>query len=146
MVTLMARKTPPRTFLHSQKGVSLLEVLIALLVLSVGLLGVAALQAFSLQANQGAYHRTQAVNLSYEIVDFLRVNRGNPQPAVTNDLLDFWRARAAETLPSGTLADPVFQSGGEIVTIEVRWRDDRLGDEATNEGDAGEFVTITTRL
>jgi hypothetical protein len=66
---------------------------------------------------------------------------------VTNDLLDFWRARAAETLPSGTLADPVFESGDEIVTIEVRWRDDRLGDEATNEANvAGEFVTIRTRL
>jgi type IV pilus assembly protein PilV len=117
-------------------------VLIALLVLSIGLLGVAALQAFSLQANQGAYHRTQAVNLGYEIVDFLRVNRGDPEQALSSTVLPFWQQRAADHLPAGTVDTPVFASDGEVVTVTVRWRDDRLDDEQTG----GETVTITARL
>src|SRR5690625_3848715 len=60
---------------HRQKGMTLIEVLVAVLVLSVGLLGLAALQGISLQSNQNAYNRTQAVSFVYEAVDFARANR-----------------------------------------------------------------------
>lgn len=55
-------------------GFSLLEVLIALLVLSIGLLGLAALQTTGLKFNQQSYQRTQATLLSYEILDRIRAN------------------------------------------------------------------------
>jgi len=58
--------------LSSQHGVGLLEVLIAVLVLSIGLLGIAALQASALRNNQSALERTQAVAHSYAILDALR--------------------------------------------------------------------------
>lgn len=125
-----------------QRGVTLVEILIAILVFSVGLLGLASLQLFSLQANQGAYHRSQAVSLAYEVVDFLRVNRARPDQALDEDLLAFWRGRAAEHLPSGTLDDPVFSQGNSVVEVTVRWRDDRLGDELAG----GEVVAIRSRL
>jgi type IV pilus assembly protein PilV len=56
------------------RGFSLIEVLVALLVLSIGLLGLAALQTFSLQYNTGSYYRTQATFLAYEIIDRMRIN------------------------------------------------------------------------
>lgn len=58
----------------AQRGVSLLEVLITVLVLSVGLLGLAALQATGTKFNHGAYLRTQATALAYEMSDRIRTD------------------------------------------------------------------------
>lgn len=62
---------------HGMNGISLVEMLIALLVLSFGLLGVAGLQAVSLKNNHAAYLRSQATILAYEIVDRMRANRAS---------------------------------------------------------------------
>ena len=57
-----------------QRGFTLLEVLIALLILSIGLLGLAALQTTSLRSNQMASMRTSATQLAYDISDRMRAN------------------------------------------------------------------------
>ena len=56
-------------------GFTLLEVLISVLVLSVGLLGLAGLQATGLKTNHSAYMRSQAVSYGYDILDRMRANR-----------------------------------------------------------------------
>ena len=56
-------------------GFSLIEVLIALVVLSVGLLGLAALQAEGLRSSSTAFQRTQAVLLASDLMDRMRANR-----------------------------------------------------------------------
>ncbi|MFQ6023812.1 MAG: type IV pilus modification protein PilV [Acidiferrobacterales bacterium] len=63
---------------HGQRqcGFSLIEVLVALLVLSIGLLGLAGLQTLGLKFNTQSYQRTQAVLNAYEIIDRIRANRG----------------------------------------------------------------------
>jgi len=58
-------------------GFSMLEMLIALLILSVGLLGVATLQVRGQQFNQIGYLRTQATFLAYDIMDRIRINVDN---------------------------------------------------------------------
>lgn len=57
-----------------QRGFSLVEVLVALLVLSIGLLGLAALQTTSLKYNTDSYTRTQATIIAYDILDRMRLN------------------------------------------------------------------------
>jgi type IV pilus assembly protein PilV len=57
-----------------QKGASLLEVLIALFILGVGLLGVLAMQAESLKLNQQSYGSTQALFLANDAVERMRTN------------------------------------------------------------------------
>lgn len=59
---------------QNSSGFSLLEVLIALLVLAVGLLGVAALQNFSFKFNNQSYERSQATLLIYDMIDRMRAN------------------------------------------------------------------------
>jgi len=59
-----------------QRGVSLVESMIALLVISVGLLGIAALQITSMQQNNSAMHHSQAVWIGYNIADRIRANFG----------------------------------------------------------------------
>lgn len=60
---------------HSkQAGFTLVEILIAALILSVGLLGIAGMQARGLQFNQSAYERSQATIMAYDIADRMRNN------------------------------------------------------------------------
>ncbi|MCP5152292.1 MAG: type IV pilus modification protein PilV [Ectothiorhodospiraceae bacterium] len=60
-----------------ERGFSLMEVLIALLVLGIGLLGLAALQAQGLRFSTESYSRSQATVLAYDIIDRIRANRAN---------------------------------------------------------------------
>lgn len=60
---------PPRT-----SGFSLIEVLIALVVFSIGLLGVAGLQMSGLRANNSSALRSQATYLAYDMADRMRAN------------------------------------------------------------------------
>jgi type IV pilus assembly protein PilV len=55
-------------------GFTLVEVLIAMIILAVGLLGLAGLQATSLRNNQSAYNRSVATQLAYDIADRMRAN------------------------------------------------------------------------
>lgn len=64
------------------KGFSLLEVMIALLVLSIGLLGLAGLQTFSLKFNHQSYERTQATILIYDIMERIIANTTAAQAGV----------------------------------------------------------------
>jgi len=55
-------------------GFTLIEVLVAVVVLAGGLLGLAALQVTSLSSNQTAYNRSQATQLAYDIADRMRTH------------------------------------------------------------------------
>ena len=57
------------------QGFSIVEVLVALVVLSIGMLGIAALYVESLRAGRTAVYRTQAVNLASDMADRIRANR-----------------------------------------------------------------------
>jgi type IV pilus assembly protein PilV len=57
-----------------QRGVTMVEALVALVVLSVGMLGIAGLYVSSLQAGRTALTRTQAVNLVNDMIDRIRAN------------------------------------------------------------------------
>jgi len=95
-----AMQGAPRSVANHQGGFSMIEVLIALVVLAVGLLGLALLQTTNLRYTQSANLRTQAVNLGTELLDTMRANHtefaaydaaldGNPMPAaVLSDALD----------------------------------------------------------
>ncbi len=58
-----------------QAGFTMVEVLVALVVLAIGLLGIAALLLNSLQSGRTAVYRTQAVNLAADLADRIRMNR-----------------------------------------------------------------------
>ncbi len=57
-----------------QKGFSLIEVLTALILLAIGLLGHMALQMTSLSSNQSSHYRSQAAILANDIADRMRLN------------------------------------------------------------------------
>jgi type IV pilus assembly protein PilV len=65
----------PKRSPRAHGGFTLLEVLVALLVLSIGLLGIGKLMMLSARANDSAYMRSQATALGYTILDAMRANR-----------------------------------------------------------------------
>lgn len=71
MSALTPRRRPART---RSRGITLVESLVALLVLSVGMLGIAALFVSSVRFNRTALLRTQAVNLVSDMTDRIRAN------------------------------------------------------------------------
>lgn len=80
MITAPSRPT-------RRNGFTLLEVLIALLVMSIGLLGIGKLVMLSARANDSAYIRTQATALAYSILDDMRANRAAAFAGNYNDLM-----------------------------------------------------------
>jgi type IV pilus assembly protein PilV len=84
----------------AQRGVGLVEVLIAVLILSIGLLGIAMVQTRSLSSNNGSMTRAMAVVASYTILDAMRADRANALAGSYTGTVD---ASACPT-SSGTLA------------------------------------------
>ncbi len=70
------RRAHPRRVIgpYLPGGFTLLEVLISLFILSVGMLGMAALQARAISFNTQAYNHGQAIALAYDIADRIRAN------------------------------------------------------------------------
>jgi len=131
-----------RNHIHKDSGFTLLEVLIALLVLAIGLLGLAALQTTGLRANQMASMRTLATQLAYDMTDRMRANEVGiaanqyviatgetpTDPPVTRADIDLteWRAQVAR-LPGGLSS--ITQLAGPPITheITVYWDEERKG-------------------
>jgi len=59
---------------QQSKGFSIIELLIAVLVMAVGILGIAGLQVISLQQNRSALFRAEATQMSNDIMDRIRAN------------------------------------------------------------------------
>lgn len=115
------------------RGFSLLEMLVAMLILSFGLLGIAGLQAASLRNNTNAYMRTQANFLAYDMVDRMRANRtaalagdydialgadASGSTVAAKDLLE-WKDQLGGMLTSGD--GSVACDANAICSIVVQW-------------------------
>lgn len=136
------------------RGFTLLEVLVAIVVLSIGLLGLAGLMASSLKNSHSAYQRTQATWLAYDALDRMRANRqvalvggynlalGAAAPG-GSDLaaidLGEWDTALTNTLPAGDGSIAV--AAGGVVKIIVQWNDTR-----GTGGIAAEQFIVDTQL
>jgi type IV pilus assembly protein PilV len=135
--------------LNPQAGFSLVEVLVALLILSIGLLGLAGLQITGLQQNQGALQRTRAAQLANDLVDRIRVGGAAgydlaptdtyatlslPVADVTVAQLDLigWLADISTSLPAvddgnANDVDVTVSVVNGLVTVTIPWTGDRQG-------------------
>jgi type IV pilus assembly protein PilV len=151
-----------RKLANKQRGFSLLEVMITMLIVSFGLLGIGGIIVISLKNNQGSYARGQATLMVNDMVDRMRANRGvaeaSPSPynlaltatpagatVAATDLAE-WRAALATSIPSGT-GSVVVNDASKKVTITVQWDDSRgTTDTANNVGLSTQQLVVETRL
>jgi len=145
-----------------QRGMTLIEILVAIVVLSIGLLGLAGLQLKGLQVNQGSTYRWQAAVLAEDIADRIRADKAGATAgsyAVTGGVtsssatggtlatIQEWLARVA-TLPAGTASIAATPGGpANSMTITVTWVDSRAkaGVADSSAGATGSYV-LTTQL
>lgn len=142
--------------LFREKGVGLIEVLIAMLLFGTALVTLSGLQTRSLQFNQSAYFRSQASMLAYDIIDRIRINRiqsnlydrdfddEKPDDSET-DLLDqdlrSWVSAIEESLPNGKgkIACESFSC-----TVEIRWTE--LAESAGDDNKEMESFVYSSQI
>ncbi|MBB5360591.1 type IV pilus assembly protein PilV [Rhodanobacter sp. ANJX3] len=84
LLHIALRSRCPISLMARQSGVGLIEVLVAVLVLSIAFLGVAALQAVSLSTSNSAMARSMATISSYSILDAMRADSVNAKAGLYN--------------------------------------------------------------
>ena len=134
----------------TQAGFNLVEAMVSLVVISVGMIGIAALYGQGLGAGRTAMDRTVAVNLAADMADRIRLNRvagaayeGAPSnqpcgPGALNPCtpaqmaaydLFVWLQQVGQQLPNGqgTVAFDGATTPPSF-TISVRWQETGLGE------------------
>jgi type IV pilus assembly protein PilV len=141
-------------------GFSLIEVLVALLITTLGVLGTVSAHLNAIKFNQTSDVRSHATLLAYEIGDRMRANRiaalsgnynialdasapsGTPSTIAQIDLQDWFTALNTRL----TTGDGAISRNGNIFTITVQWDENRIS--SSREADANgthlqSFVFIT---
>jgi type IV pilus assembly protein PilV len=143
----MRRHAESRRHNASLRGFTLVEVLVALIVLSIGMLGIASLYSQALGAGRSTQYRSQAVNLLSDLADRIRVNRlgqaaysgapannacdaqsggpadCNPAQMAAHDLY-LWDRQVTELLPSGQWNVAYSNAASPpMFTISVTWEE-----------------------
>lgn len=135
-----------------EAGFTLVEVLVAVLVLSIGILGMIALESKVMRDNQSAYYRSQATILIYDMIDTMRANRSVDYASIipssaASDCVTYsddlpagncsnktevakkhysdWKNQASLILPLG---DGAISLSSSVYTVTVTWDDNRDGD------------------
>jgi type IV pilus assembly protein PilV len=107
---------PRHAVAAAQRGVSLVEVLTAVLILSIGLLGIAMVQTRSLSSNSTSMVRAMAVVASYTILDAMRADRANALTGAYNGTIDASACPSTSgTLAQTTLADWCLSLGSDAL-------------------------------
>tara|TARA_A100001037_G_scaffold167013_1_gene150174 strand:+ start:173 stop:607 length:435 start_codon:yes stop_codon:yes gene_type:complete len=137
---------------RKEKGFTLVEVLVALLILAIGILGFAALQVTALRGGTSSHLRSQAVLIAYDVMDRLRANRnaaiagdyniadgdgvpvGDGTPPLADDDLADWYGTYLSLLPDSE-AQIICDAEG-LCTVTIIWNDSRI-DPAAN---AAQFI------
>ena len=137
---------------RKEKGFTLVEVLVALLILAIGILGFAALQVTALRGGTSSHLRSQAVLIAYDVMDRLRANRnaaiagdyniadgdgvpvGDGTPPLADDDLADWYNTYLSLLPDSE-AQIICDAEG-LCTVTIIWNDSRI-DPAAN---AAQFI------
>jgi type IV pilus assembly protein PilV len=130
--------------LNKQQGVGLIEVLVAVLILSIGMLGLAGLQVRTLRNSQSSLERGVAVVETHFIADAMRadlisVENGDYDIALTADpvatpttfadnAVAAWRSNLEENMGDGATGG--IACNGRDCTITIQWNDSRGSGDA----------------
>jgi len=113
-----------------QRGATLLEALIGILIFSIGILALVGMQALAIKHMSDAKYRSDAAFFANEIIGQMWVNRGSlgsyafsgsgAPPAA----IDGWVTSIQNALPGVTAAAnrPIITVAGTTVTVTVRWQ------------------------
>lgn len=116
---------PPRAPRRHSRGVALLEVLIAILIFSFGILELARLQSVMTRSQGSAKFRADAVNLAEDVVGLIWTDKPNlarydSATCATHPRCAEWLAKVAATLPQGSAAITAAAATGDV-RVTLTW-------------------------
>ena len=123
-----------------QHGVSLIELLVAILIFAFGMLGLAGLQNRTLGFSQVSLYRSQATALSDDVLDRMRADRASAKAGSWNTELQTkasdmatttfaerdlkeWKSQVETLLPDGQALVKYEAAQGGRVTVDIRWNE-----------------------
>ncbi|MDZ7923969.1 MAG: type IV pilus modification protein PilV [Marinagarivorans sp.] len=136
----------------SCEGVTLIEVLVALFVLAIGLLGVVSLQAETLKLSQQSFSSTQALFLANDMAERMRANKDTFVKVAANAELkdeDFadvkgWGKAITSQLPGAE--GTVTSAGAGAFVIAIKYDQQALANEAATESPKKITYALNVRL
>lgn len=164
--------SPPRRRRRAQRGFSMIEVLVTMMIIALALLGAAGLQANALRINKGGQTRVQAVFLAADLAERMEANRAGAVAgvyAVANSstpsdsgracdanactpqqLADFdlsqWQYAVSQTLPQASWTITHSTTGNpSTYTILISWVDRRSNTQYASTGTSESSKYTTTR-
>lgn len=130
----------------NNRGFSLIEVLISMVIIAIGLLGAMALQVTSLKEEQVSTYRNNATLIAQSVLEEIRANRVNAADyniasganatagtSIAAVDLQSFKAAAAELLPNGDGA-VVVNTATATATINLQWSESRVKNGIGNQG------------
>ncbi len=141
--------TDLNTMQESQRGATLIEILITVVIISLGLLAVAAQQAVALKTNNGSYLRSQATFLAYDLADRIRAApdsalNGSYDDGSSHPDRQQWDLRVSALLGTGASGQVVRNS--REVAITLIWNDSRARIRGSNDTDLSGPASFIYRM
>jgi type IV pilus assembly protein PilV len=138
-----------------QRGASMIEVLVSILIFAFGMLGLVGLQTRTLAYGQVSMYRSQATALADDIIDRMRADRvnakaGNWNSAITEKYADItgtalaktelkdWKNQLENLLPDGK-ASVAWDATTGLVTVDIRWFE--RGNEQQTGADQSHWIS-----
>ena len=114
-----------------QQGIALIEILISVLVLGIGLLGIAALQSSSVRYSQSAQERTTALIMAGTLTEMMRANpdvarAGSYAGDCEAELLAEWALQLQAATGTTTCPEVSWDAGAGVYTININWQDEKV--------------------
>lgn len=152
-------------FINRGKGFTLVEILVSIIIIAIGLLGIAGLQTVTLRQNYNSHLLTQASFQANDMIERMRtnmmgVNKGaydkitgseaNPEclPTCTPEELaqydaNVWMSTTKAALNDGgtdTVTGTVVNNADQTFTIDIRWNEPALPGQLDANGDPVNLV------
>lgn len=145
--------------INSQIGTSLIEILVAVIISAIGLLGLAVMQNTSMKLSYDSYIRSQANFLAYDLIDRVRANPDSSLYELTDDAtvqqkdcfsgddcskeemrsfdLYYWRQQVETILPDA-IVEITYDAAQQLYSLRINW-DDRYSKDVEDD-ETKEFV------
>ncbi|WP_233081251.1 type IV pilus modification protein PilV [Rheinheimera soli] len=121
-----------------QQGIALIEILISVLVLAIGLLGIAALQSSSVRYSQSAQERTTALIMAGTLTEIIRSNpvvarAGSYAGNCESQLLADWALQLQLATGTSSCPEVEWDAGAGVYTISISWQDEKVASSTSFE-------------
>jgi type IV pilus assembly protein PilV len=132
-----------QSLIKASRGVALVETLVAILIFSIGVLGLVGLQASMMRAQGAGKFRADAANLASEVIGLMWADTPNIANYATGQCAGYrpcndWKNKAAQLLPQGAIAVTTDTGTGDV-TVTMTWT-------IPNEGTHSYATTTNVRI